>query len=68
MSDIPPSTPILEALNRLCETNALTEKDRAALSTPPVGVRTLGDLRVVIERGEMADAALAKKLKKALGL
>lgn len=31
-----------------------------------VGVRTLGDLLVVLERGEV-DKALAAKLKKALG-
>lgn len=43
----------------------LTEDERASLASLP-GVRTLGDLRVVIDRGEV-DKALAAKLKKALG-
>lgn len=46
MLDLPPSTPIEEVF--------------PAFAHP--GVRTLGDLLVVIERGEVDDAALLKKL------
>ena len=46
MLDLPPSTPIEEVF--------------PALAHP--GVRTLGDLLVVIERGEINDPAVLKKL------
>ena len=55
-----PSAPIHEALAAL----ALTEAERAAC-VALTGVRTLGDLAVVLERGEV-ESVLAKKLKKLL--
>lgn len=53
--------PITEAVKAL----SLSEDDRAVVLSL-VGVRTLGDLRVILERGEV-EKALAQKLKKALG-
>ena len=53
-------TPIDEALALL----PLSDDDRAACAAL-VGVRTLGDLVAVLERGEV-EKALAAKLKKAL--
>lgn len=58
---IPDSTPIQDVVQVL---NLDTDEGEAVLSLS--GVRTLGDLRVVIERGEV-EKALAAKLKKALG-
>jgi hypothetical protein len=55
------TTPIEEAAQAL----GLSEEDSAAVLSL-VGVRTLGDLRVVLERGEV-EKALAATLKKALG-
>lgn len=63
----PPSTPIVEALDRLVELKALTANDREALTPAPTGVRTLGDLAEVVKRGEIANERLVEKLKKVLG-
>lgn len=49
-----------------CAALKLSESDTAAVCAL-VAVRTLGDLRAVLERGEV-DAALAKRLQKGLGL
>ena len=54
--------PIDEAVQHL----ALTETERAVVCALP-GVRTAGDLVTVLERGDVEDAKLAAKLKKALG-
>ena len=68
MISLPPSTPILEALNRLAEANAITMEEREKfINTRPSACRTLGDLRAVLERGEITDAKLAAKLKKIIG-
>lgn len=65
MSSIPPdSTPIADALLSLRDMSVLTIADCAVVGAA-VGVRTLGDLRVVIDRGEL-DEKLAKKLRQAL--
>lgn len=56
-----PSTPIVDALKAL----GLTEAERDTILAL-AHVRTLGDLPVVLDRGEVTDAALAKKIKKAL--
>jgi hypothetical protein len=64
MSELAPSTPILDALMHLRDTTRLTLADFDALINPlPAGVRVLDDLRVVVERGEIADKKLEKKLK-----
>lgn len=54
------TTPIGEA----CDALGLSADDRAAVLSL-VAVRTLGDLRVVLERGEVPKE-LAAKLRKAL--
>jgi hypothetical protein len=54
--------PIDEAVQHL----ALTETERAAVCALP-GVRTVGDLVIVLERGEVGDTKLVAKLKKVLG-
>lgn len=65
---LPPSTPIYDALVALRDAGALTAADFTALSEPvPAGVWTLGDLVVVVARGEITDKRLATKLKKVLG-
>lgn len=61
------TTPIFEALDWLRDHARLTAAEHKALTEPvPVAVRTLGDLRVVMERGEL-DEKLAKKLRQVLG-
>lgn len=55
------TTPINEALDAL----DLTADERSACQSL-VGVRTLGDLRVVIERGNILDEALAMLLRVAI--
>lgn len=55
------TTPIADALAAL----DLSPDERAAVLALPA-VRTLGDLRVVLERGEV-EKGLAKKLGKVLG-
>lgn len=57
---IPDSTPIEEAGQAL----KLSAADRETIVALP-GVRTLGDLRAVLERGEV-EKALAAKLKKTI--
>jgi len=59
----PPSTPIVEALDSL----HLTADERAACLAL-TGVRTLGDLSVVVSRGAFKDTALEDKLAKVLGV
>lgn len=60
------TTPILEALDQLRKQSRLTVAEHKALTEPvPVAVRTLGDLRVVVDRGEL-DEKVAKKLKQIL--
>lgn len=54
------TTPIAEA----CDALGLDTAERLAVISL-VGVRTLGDLRVVLERGEV-EKALEKKLRKVL--
>lgn len=55
------TTPIGEA----CDALGLSAADRTAILSL-VGVRTLGDLRVVLDRGEV-EKGLEKKLRKVLG-
>ncbi len=55
------STPIDDALAAL---SAFSAEERRTLATLP-GVRTFGDLVVVVERGEV-EKPLAAKLKKAI--
>ena len=62
-----PSTPIVDALLALCKAKILTSDDAddcALLS----GVRTYGDLLTVLERGDIADAGLAHRLRGAVGV
>lgn len=70
MTTLPPDvdhgTPITQALNRLLAAKLIAPEDHAALLPPPDGVRTLGDLATVLQRGEL-DKALAAKLRKVLG-
>ena len=54
--------PIDEAVQAL----DLTEAERAAILTLS-GVRTLGDLATVLERGDIEDKKLVAKLKRVLG-
>lgn len=61
----PPSTPIADALLALRDAGGLTVGDCRGLADL-VGVRTLGDLQVVLERGEVEEK-LARKLRKVLG-
>lgn len=58
MNDTTPIGEVVECLG-------LSPEDGAAVLSL-VAVRTLGDLRVVLERGEV-EKTLAAKLKKALG-
>jgi hypothetical protein len=61
------TTPILEALAWLRDHTRLTKAEYEALSVPPpVAVRTLGDLKVVVGRGEIEEK-LARKLGQVLG-
>lgn len=63
---IPPDpTPIADALLVLRDVGALTVAECGALATV-VGVRTLGDLRTVLDRGEIEEK-LEKKLRQVLG-
>ena len=64
MTELAPSTPILDALMHLRDTTRLTLADFDALINPlPSGVRVLDDLRVVVERGEIENKVLARKIK-----
>ena len=58
------STPIADALLALRDAGGLTVADCGVLAGL-VGVRTLGDLRTVLDRGEVEEK-LARKLRKAL--
>ena len=61
----PPSTPIADALLTLRDAGGLTAGDCRALADL-VGVRTLGDLQTVLDRGEV-EGKLGAKLRKVLG-
>lgn len=61
----PPSTPIADALLALRDAGGLTAGDCREVRDL-VGVRTLGDLQTVLERGEVEEK-LARKLRKVLG-
>ncbi len=63
---IPASTPIADALVALRDAGVLSVAECEALGQQ-VGVRTLGDLVVVLGRGEVADERLATKLRQVLG-
>lgn len=58
------STPIADALLVLRDAGVLTGADCGVLAGL-VGVRTMGDLRTVFDRGEVEEK-LEKKLRKAL--
>lgn len=63
---VPPDpTPIADALLALRDAGMLTVTDCGMLGTM-TGVRTLGDLRTVLDRGEVEEK-LAKRLGKVLG-
>lgn len=62
----PPSTPVADALVALRGAGGLSAADCEGLGNL-VGVRTLGDLQTVLERGEIADKKLEKKLRQVLG-
>ncbi len=62
----PPSTPIADALVALRGAGGLSAADCEGLGNL-VGVRTLGDLVVVLARGEITDKKLREKLKGLLG-
>lgn len=62
---IPASTPILEALAVMRDAGVITDTDREALASLP-GVRTMGDLRTVLDRGEIT-GELGERLRRVLG-
>lgn len=62
---IAPSVPISNALDLLVKARLLTEEESAALLLPAVW--TWGDVPVILERGEITDAGLEKKIRGLLG-